>query len=453
VLVTSESSFVRVPKDSAMGEYVGAGGLHVTPTWVEVHAGEVVGWMPARALVVPGESGPVPGPARTIVGADRKGEAADALLAHLADAPDFRTSDDPFVPRPRLKGLPEAGSDLAVLDPAAHAAAEEARAAAAAPGPAASSARRSVDMLRQLGVRGADDPNMAVMAEFSAITADSSSSTCPTPADERRLGRDLLARALDGARVIPEDHPASCYVRWIGMRLVAAGTAPYPSIGADFVVLDANAPRSEAIPGGPVLVTTGMLRTLASEAELAAVLARAVAHCEERQGLRHAVEGGVLRSYSRIDRLSPMAAGQQSRLLQGAGVDPAKASAAAQAMAKDFAAQALASTISAFPGLCSSVTAPGACWSIGEFPTDVAVLVRATELLRLAGFDPSAIEGAYARLGSAGPVSASREAQIRADVLKEAVRHSMMAERPAGGVGGPAAGDRWSRLLRELSAL
>jgi hypothetical protein len=307
-------------------------------------------------------------------------------------------------------------------------------------------------MLRQLGVRGADDPNMAVMAEFSAIAADSSSSTFPTPADERRLGRDLLARALDGARVVPEDHPASCYVRWIGMRLVAAGTAPYPSIGADFVVLDANAPRSEAIPGGPVLVTTGMLRTLASEAELAAVLARAVAHCEERQGLRHAVEGGVLRSYSRIDSLSPMAAGQQSRLLQGAGVDPAKASAAAQAMAKDFAAQALASTISAFPGLCSSVTAPGACWSIGEFPTDVAVLVRATELLRLAGFDPSAIEGAYARLGSAGPVSASREAQIRADVLKEAVRHSMMAERPAGGVGGPAAGDRWSRLLRELSA-
>ena len=104
------------------------------------------------------------------------------------------------------------------------------------------------------------------------------------PAVERGLGRRLEHLAVQA------------YVRTVGQRVARAthlSDLPYR-----FTVLDTAEARGVALPGGVVYVTRGLLVQLDTEAQLAAALARQVAHLAAghvRHGLGRAMDLPTLR--------------------------------------------------------------------------------------------------------------------------------------------------------------
>ena len=95
----------------------------------------------------------------------------------------------------------------------------------------------------------------------------------------------LEARWFSGvAEAVAEEDPRSAPVQALLDRLVShwAG-APYPfRIG----VLDEPDPNALALPGGAILVTTGLLEQVGSENELALVLGHELGHYRDRDHLR-----------------------------------------------------------------------------------------------------------------------------------------------------------------------
>jgi metalloendopeptidase OMA1, mitochondrial len=109
---------------------------------------------------------------------------------------------------------------------------------------------------------------------------------------ERQLGEQAFAQITqDAARkgsLLPRSHPATRAVERVGRRLAAVASDPRLGGGGytdhmkgldwEFVVIDDNQCNAFVVPGGKVVVFTGLLRILRSEKELAAVLAHEVAH-------------------------------------------------------------------------------------------------------------------------------------------------------------------------------
>ena len=137
-----------------------------------------------------------------------------------------------------------------------------------------------------------------------------------TPTEERMLGRACLAARLGGATLLPAGDPATAYVNWVGNRLVAAGSLPYPALGTLFAVVDDRSrAQCVAVPGGIVLVTTGMLRFLANEHELAAVLGREVARLEERMAVAAVQRGEGRRLNAALQVRALLASGKLDAIL------------------------------------------------------------------------------------------------------------------------------------------
>jgi predicted Zn-dependent protease len=106
---------------------------------------------------------------------------------------------------------------------------------------------------------------------------------------EHYLGKTVAASvfARVGGQALPPEHPVSVYLRDVG-TLVAVTAAedrgrddrPYPLKGYRFIPVVSPAQNAVGSPGGFVVITTGLLGTLRSEDELAAVLAHEVAHVQ-----------------------------------------------------------------------------------------------------------------------------------------------------------------------------
>jgi len=106
---------------------------------------------------------------------------------------------------------------------------------------------------------------------------------------EHYLGKTVAASVL--ARIegkpLPPEHPVSAYLREVG-SIVAVTAAedrveddrPYPLKGYRFIPVDSSTQNAVGSPGGFVVVTTGLLRAVRSEDELAAILAHEVAHVQ-----------------------------------------------------------------------------------------------------------------------------------------------------------------------------
>lgn len=108
-----------------------------------------------------------------------------------------------------------------------------------------------------------------------------------TEEDERAIGdataRSLLARL----KALPADDPVSVYVRKVGVLL--SRTTARPWIPWKFVVVDSKVPNAISAPYGHVLITTGALDMVRTEAELAFILAHEIVHVEAKHGLAHLV--------------------------------------------------------------------------------------------------------------------------------------------------------------------
>lgn len=123
----------------------------------------------------------------------------------------------------------------------------------------------------------------------AAATGELAKSATFTMRQEHHLGKTVAASIvarLGGAALAPE-HPASVYVRSVGTVVALAAaelrdeeSRPYPLRGYRFIPLDSPSVNAVGAPGGFVVVTAGLLRSVRSEDELAAVLAHEVAHVQ-----------------------------------------------------------------------------------------------------------------------------------------------------------------------------
>jgi len=106
---------------------------------------------------------------------------------------------------------------------------------------------------------------------------------------EHYLGKTVAASVIArlGGAALPPEHAASVYVRHVGTVLALAAaelrddaSRPYPLRGYRFIPVESSSVNAVGAPSGFVAVTTGLLRAVRSEDELAAVLAHEVAHVQ-----------------------------------------------------------------------------------------------------------------------------------------------------------------------------
>ncbi len=123
------------------------------------------------------------------------------------------------------------------------------------------------------------------------------------PVQEFQLGRAVAARVLPLYPVLPQTDPRSVYVNKLGHTIVAASNDPMPYHGYCFVMLDSEEVNALAVPGGFVFVTTGMLKFLKDEDELAAILGHEMGHIELRHGMRAVGTEKILKLFSLLKEL------------------------------------------------------------------------------------------------------------------------------------------------------
>jgi beta-barrel assembly-enhancing protease len=108
-----------------------------------------------------------------------------------------------------------------------------------------------------------------------------------TMEQEHYVGKTVAASVIArlGGDALAPEHPASLYVRRVGTMIALAAAElraedarPWPYAGFRFIPVASPQVNAVGAPGGFVAVTTGLLRAVRSEDELAAVLAHEVAH-------------------------------------------------------------------------------------------------------------------------------------------------------------------------------
>eukprot|EP00873_Tetraselmis_striata_P016998 jgi/Tetstr1/437262/TSEL_025992.t1 len=115
-----------------------------------------------------------------------------------------------------------------------------------------------------------------------------------SPATARSLGEATYKQVLGGARaqhaLLPSDHPRTAFVRKVGTQLAeVAGQGSGGGFFAhmkecewEFSVIKSPQINAFVVPGGKVVVFSGLLDALAREDELAFVLAHEIAHVVAR---------------------------------------------------------------------------------------------------------------------------------------------------------------------------
>ncbi|MGQ9688229.1 MAG: beta-barrel assembly-enhancing protease [Desulfobaccales bacterium] len=100
-----------------------------------------------------------------------------------------------------------------------------------------------------------------------------------TPEKEKQIGEEFFLQ-LQNYYAISSDPFITSYINRIGRRLVAQiGTQPYPY---RFFIIDDPTLNAMAVPGGYIFITTGFIRAMEREGELAAVLAHEISHLHAR---------------------------------------------------------------------------------------------------------------------------------------------------------------------------
>ena len=125
--------------------------------------------------------------------------------------------------------------------------------------------------------------NIDVVAVGGAAAATADAVRPLTEEGEYYLGRAVAARILGQYSLL--DAPRLVrYVNLVGATVALHSDRPVTFGGYHFGILDSVEVNAFAAPGGIILITSALLGTLASEDQLAAVLAHEVAHVVGRHG-------------------------------------------------------------------------------------------------------------------------------------------------------------------------
>ena len=460
VRVTAEADFIRVapaaaPSDTNrqagnMKEYAGAA-ADLSPTWVRVKAGNVEGWVPARALSNPlelatssesmsqaraakaagtankGFSEKMKVKSTAMKGAAGTPQLKDANykvageIADRAETPMVLSSgSDPFTPTARASSLPAVGQPLASVDANLAVKAAEVQMAAINPPKFADAVDGLANTIGAFGGMSEEDKQKAKLAGVVADLIKDFSKPYPiTPAEERALGLECLAVCIGDSKVLPDSHPVASYVRWVGSRVAAPSSMPYPALGLEFIVIDDDqTTNAMAVPGGPIVITTGMLEFLDGEDELAVILAHEVGHIEERHGLKQAADAGMEKYASLASAASMIVSGQFDKyvgdIIASAVPDlPAGLRDEGIAEVKSFVQGQIDKVLSEAVEQVTQQTIGGQNQGI-----ETAADLRGMSLAAAAGYNPVALEALLERIkalsGSYGGANYSDERVIQA---------------------------------------
>jgi beta-barrel assembly-enhancing protease len=121
------------------------------------------------------------------------------------------------------------------------------------------------------------------------VTGEFSKSATFSMDEEFYLGKTVAATTIArlGGRALPPEHPAARYLRDVGTALAFAAAElrsgdarPYPKKGYRFILVSSPQVNAVGMPGGFVAVTTGAMKAVRSEDELAAIMAHEIAHVQ-----------------------------------------------------------------------------------------------------------------------------------------------------------------------------
>jgi predicted Zn-dependent protease len=102
--------------------------------------------------------------------------------------------------------------------------------------------------------------------------------------EEYYVGRAVAASLLSSYPLL-KNTKLTGYVNSIGQTIALHSDKPFTHGGYHFAVLDSDEINAFACPGGTILITKGMLKSVRNEDELAAVLAHEIAHISHRDGI------------------------------------------------------------------------------------------------------------------------------------------------------------------------
>ena len=83
------------------------------------------------------------------------------------------------------------------------------------------------------------------------------------------------------------DQTMQSYIQEVGNRVIKKWHLPFLGYAYHFQVIEGKDPNASALPGGHIMVTSGLLNAVENEEELEAVLAHEIGHVERRHLLRH----------------------------------------------------------------------------------------------------------------------------------------------------------------------
>ncbi len=216
--------------------------------------------------------------------------------------------------------------------------------------------------------------------------------------DEIRIGVGLYPRMIAGFGGAYKNSKVQSAMRRFAEPLIR--TTARPNLPWEIVVLDDDTVNAWALPGGKLAVNKGLIRYVASDHELAAVIAHEIGHVEKS----HALE--------------EMRSGKFSSFVTEAGVAAinTQAESGADTFMNDMVLNALSSAIIR---LVTSGYSRGA-----ELEADAHLL----KIFDLAGYDPKQASGFYLTLlelippdaeGSTSLFASHPETRERADKLNE----------------------------------
>lgn len=119
-----------------------------------------------------------------------------------------------------------------------------------------------------------------VLAAAKTVTAWTGEIGVP---EEVAMGQSLAVRAFASFGQPYPDEALQTYVTTVG-RLVAL-QSERPTLPYSFAVVQSDTPNSLALPGGYIFISTGLLKMLKSESELACVLGHEVCHVAQKHGV------------------------------------------------------------------------------------------------------------------------------------------------------------------------
>lgn len=135
------------------------------------------------------------------------------------------------------------------------------------------------------------------------------------PVQEFQVGESVAAKVLPAYKTIPMDDPRATYLRTLAHALAGASNNPMPYRGLMVVLCESKEVNAFAIPGGYLIVTTGMLDFLKDEDELAAIIGHEIGHLELQHGMRAVGTEKILKLFTLLKEVGSASVQGQNMLV------------------------------------------------------------------------------------------------------------------------------------------